>query len=137
MRLDAAGPAIPARRSRRNLAAGAEALQPAHRAGDADPETLGRRVARQAPDDNGLNHPLAKRLGWSSSTSSPSTAALCVARATRGIVRVKSYAPCWGVRAGVSFAAFSRIIAPSDGFAAEKSPILNCLDSAWRRTVHG
>ena len=37
MRLDAAGPAIPARRSRRNLAAGAEALQPAHRAGDADP----------------------------------------------------------------------------------------------------
>ncbi len=60
MCLDAAGPAIPARRSRRNLAADAEALQPAHHAGDADPETLGRRVARQAADE------MEMRALWSS-----------------------------------------------------------------------
>src|SRR5271170_3475142 len=45
MRLDAAGAAVPARWSRGNLARRSEALQPAHGAGDADPESLGRRVA--------------------------------------------------------------------------------------------
>jgi len=46
MGLDAARAAIPARRRRRNLSLGFEARHPSHGAGDTDPETLGRRVAR-------------------------------------------------------------------------------------------
>src|SRR5271166_7096305 len=63
MRLNAARAAIPARRSRRNLASGSEALQPAYGAGDADPETLGRRVARHAPYYNSVHNTFAKILG--------------------------------------------------------------------------
>jgi hypothetical protein len=48
MGLDSTGTAIPAPGSWGNLALGFEARHLAHRAGDADPETLGRRVARHA-----------------------------------------------------------------------------------------
>ena len=49
MAFDAAGPAIPARRSRRNLAAGAEALQPAHRAGMLTPKCLAAALRDRPP----------------------------------------------------------------------------------------
>ena len=49
MRLNAVRPTIPARRSRGDLAGRPEPPNPAYGAGDADPETLGRRIARHAP----------------------------------------------------------------------------------------
>jgi hypothetical protein len=61
MRLNAARAAIPAGRSRRNLARGSEALQPTHGARDA--ETLGRRVARHAFPGDRLYNPFAKIVG--------------------------------------------------------------------------
>src|SRR5271165_5111474 len=63
MRLNAVRTPIPARRRRGNLAGGLEALQPTHGAGDADPKTLGRRVARQAADHNSLHDTCAKIFG--------------------------------------------------------------------------
>src|SRR5271157_3428724 len=48
MGLDTTRTTISPRQSRRDLALGFEAPHPAHRAGDADPKTLGRRVARHA-----------------------------------------------------------------------------------------
>src|SRR5271166_4374432 len=49
MGFDTTGTTISPRRSRRDLALGLEARNPAHGAGDADPKTFGRRVARHAP----------------------------------------------------------------------------------------
>ena len=63
MRLDALGTMIPARRHRGRLARGMETPNPANGAGDADPETLGRRIARQAPFDHRINHTFAKIVG--------------------------------------------------------------------------
>src|SRR5271167_3295307 len=63
MRLNAVRAPIPARRSRGNLAGGLEAPYPTDGASDADPETLGRRVARQADDDNSVHHTFAKIVG--------------------------------------------------------------------------
>ena len=48
MGLYTTGTTISPRRSRRDLALGFEARHPAHGAGDTDPKTLGRRVARHA-----------------------------------------------------------------------------------------
>ncbi len=45
LRLDALGTLIPARRHRRRLARGMETPNPAYGGGDADFETLGRRIA--------------------------------------------------------------------------------------------
>ncbi len=63
LRLDALGTMIPARRSRGDLARGMEAPNPAYCAGDADPETLGRRIARQALFDYRFHHTFAKIVG--------------------------------------------------------------------------
>ena len=63
MGLDAAGTTISPGRSRRDLTLGFEARHPAHRAGDADAKTLGRRVARHAPLDHRLHNPFAKIVG--------------------------------------------------------------------------
>src|SRR5271165_4986723 len=49
MRLNAVRPAVPARCSRGDLAGRLEPPNPAYSAGDADPKTLGRRIARHAP----------------------------------------------------------------------------------------
>jgi hypothetical protein len=45
---------------------------------------------------------------------------------------VKSYAACWGARAGGSFTAFAHEYRPLGRIRRQKSPILICLDSAWR-----
>ena len=63
MRLNAVRAPIPARRSGGNLAGGLEAPYPTYGAGDADPEALGRRVARQAAHHNSVNDPFAKIFG--------------------------------------------------------------------------
>ena len=63
MRLNAVRTPIPARRSRGNLAGGLEAPNPTYGAGDADTETLGRRVARQPADDNSVHDTIAKIVG--------------------------------------------------------------------------
>jgi hypothetical protein len=60
MGLDAAGTTISPGRSRRDLALGFEARHPAHGAGDADPKTLGCRVARHATFHHGLHNAFAK-----------------------------------------------------------------------------
>src|SRR5271170_976774 len=63
MGFDAMGTAIPANRARGNPARGLEARHPAHRAGDAHPETLGRRIARHAGVHHCPHNALAKILG--------------------------------------------------------------------------
>ena len=63
MELDPLGPAVPAHRRRRNLTLVLEARHPAHRAGDADAKTLGRRIARHARVDHSLDNPFAKIVG--------------------------------------------------------------------------
>jgi len=54
---------ISSRRSRRDLAFGFEARHPAHGAGDADPKTLGCRVARHAAFHHRPHNALAKIVG--------------------------------------------------------------------------
>ena len=54
---------ISPRRSRRDLALGFEARHPAHGAGDADPKTLGCRVARHATFHHRPHNPFAKIVG--------------------------------------------------------------------------
>src|SRR5260370_1414915 len=57
------GTTISPRRSRRDLALDFEACHPAHGAGDADPKTLGRRVARHAAFHHRPHNAFAKIVG--------------------------------------------------------------------------
>ena len=57
------GTTISPGRSRRDLALGFEARHPAHGAGDADPKTFGRRVARHAAFHHRPHNALAKIVG--------------------------------------------------------------------------
>ena len=57
------GTTISPGRSRRDLALGFEARHPAHGAGDADPKTLGCRVARHATFHHRPHNPFAKIVG--------------------------------------------------------------------------
>jgi len=61
--LDATRAVVSACRSRGHLAGGKEARHPANRAGYADRETSGRRIARHAAVHNGSHNPLAKIVG--------------------------------------------------------------------------
>ena len=60
MGFDPAGTTIPSHRIRRDLAFGVKARHPAHGAGDADPETLGRLVARKAAFHHRIHNPFTK-----------------------------------------------------------------------------
>jgi len=63
MGLYATGTTVSPRRRWRDLPLAFEARHPAHGAGDADPKTLGRRVARHAPFHHRTDNAFAKIVG--------------------------------------------------------------------------